>query len=92
MGRKPAVATVATEAHICNAQGKIEQLCEEVIQVNLHHTTLSAIHTGITHVQLFESEFIKFDITLAGHTIDSPIYGGIFKNKNWDKELIISWS
>eukprot|EP00957_Ditylum_brightwellii_P039905 3021174-Ditylum_brightwellii.AAC.1 len=91
-GTGPAVAPVATEAYICNARDKVVQLHEEIMQLNLHCTTLSTMRTGITLVQLFESEFIKLDSTVAGHTIATPICRGIFKDKNQDKEPIIPWS
>eukprot|EP00957_Ditylum_brightwellii_P177075 13489235-Ditylum_brightwellii.AAC.1 len=92
MGTEPALAPEATEAHIHDAQDKIVQLHEEVMQLNSCCTTLSAMCTGVTLVQLFESKFIELDSALAGHTIATPFCGGIFKDKNQDKELIIFWS
>eukprot|EP00957_Ditylum_brightwellii_P096348 7338235-Ditylum_brightwellii.AAC.1 len=53
---------------------------------------LSVRHTDMRPVKLFEAEFIELGITLAGHTIATPLFGDIFKNKNKDKEPIILWS
>eukprot|EP00957_Ditylum_brightwellii_P087925 6695806-Ditylum_brightwellii.AAC.1 len=48
--------------------------------------------TGITPIKLFESEFIKLDGTIADQSIAVVICGGVFKDKNQDKALIIPWS
>eukprot|EP00957_Ditylum_brightwellii_P161343 12284962-Ditylum_brightwellii.AAC.1 len=50
------------------------------------------MHTSITLVELCQSEFIELDSTLADHTIATQICGGIFKDENQEKELIIPWS
>eukprot|EP00957_Ditylum_brightwellii_P036567 2770617-Ditylum_brightwellii.AAC.1 len=50
------------------------------------------MHTGVTPVQLFKSEFIKLDGTLAGHTIATSVCGGIFRDENQDNKPIIPWS
>eukprot|EP00957_Ditylum_brightwellii_P000635 49313-Ditylum_brightwellii.AAC.1 len=91
-GIEPAVAPEATEAHICNAQDEIAHLHEKVVQLNLCHATISVMCTGITPAQLFDSDSIKLDSALLGHTIATQICGGIFKDKNQDKEPIIPWS
>eukprot|EP00957_Ditylum_brightwellii_P211334 15366058-Ditylum_brightwellii.AAC.1 len=39
-----------------------------------------------------EPTFIELNSTLEGHTIATLICGGIFKDKNQDKVLIIPWS
>eukprot|EP00957_Ditylum_brightwellii_P103291 7872358-Ditylum_brightwellii.AAC.1 len=46
----------------------------------------------MTPVKLFEAEFVKLDVTSAGHMIATLLCEGIFKDKNQDKEPIIPWS
>eukprot|EP00957_Ditylum_brightwellii_P071708 5451294-Ditylum_brightwellii.AAC.1 len=48
--------------------------------------------TGFTLVELFESDFIEFDVAIAGHTIALLICEGIFKDKKQDKAPIIPLS
>eukprot|EP00957_Ditylum_brightwellii_P040687 3079893-Ditylum_brightwellii.AAC.1 len=91
-GTEPVVATKATEAHVCKTTADLAQLQAEIEELNTHCTALSAMCAGITLVELFESEFVKLDGALAGHTIAKLICGGIFKDENQDKAPIIPWS
>eukprot|EP00957_Ditylum_brightwellii_P119300 9101502-Ditylum_brightwellii.AAC.1 len=69
-----------------------EEGMAEIEELNTCCVTLSTILTGITLVKLFESEFVKLDGTLADHMIATPTGGGIFKDENQGKALIIPWS
>ena len=89
---EPKVVTEVTEAHIHNATADLVQLQAGIEELNSHCAILSTMHTGITPFELFESEFVKLDGALAGQAINMPICGGIFKDKNQDKTLIIPWS
>eukprot|EP00957_Ditylum_brightwellii_P191987 14615577-Ditylum_brightwellii.AAC.1 len=91
-GTEPALGTEATKVHVYTATKEEGWLQAEIIELNKCCTALSTKHTGITPVELFQSEFIELDGAPAGHTIAMLICGGIFKDKNQDKELIIPWS
>eukprot|EP00957_Ditylum_brightwellii_P045419 3442815-Ditylum_brightwellii.AAC.1 len=58
--------------------------------VNTRHTATTV--PGVTPVDLFETECVKLDFTVAGHIIVTLLCGGIFKDKTQEKQLIIQWS
>eukprot|EP00957_Ditylum_brightwellii_P211792 15366604-Ditylum_brightwellii.AAC.2 len=89
MSTELAVATGVTEGNLCDATTDLAQLQAEIEELNACCTTLSTLHTGMTSVELFEYEFVKLDFALAGHMIATQLCGGIFKDKNQDKEPII---
>eukprot|EP00957_Ditylum_brightwellii_P167545 12754770-Ditylum_brightwellii.AAC.1 len=90
-GIESIVATDATESHICTTTTDLAQLQAEIEELNTGCTVLSTMRSGITPVELFESNFIKLDEALAGHMIAMSICGGIIKNKNQAKAQIIPW-
>eukprot|EP00957_Ditylum_brightwellii_P061776 4687852-Ditylum_brightwellii.AAC.1 len=91
-GTECMVATEATEFHLRDAAEDLVQPQVEMEELNACCTTLNTMRICITPVKLFQSEFVKLDGALAGHTIAMLICGGIFKDKNQDKAPIIPWS
>eukprot|EP00957_Ditylum_brightwellii_P135799 10357224-Ditylum_brightwellii.AAC.1 len=68
------------------------QVQTEIEVLNAHCTTSSTRCTGVAPVKLFETEFVKLDITLENHIIATLLCGRIFKDKNQDRALIIPLS
>eukprot|EP00957_Ditylum_brightwellii_P103909 7916829-Ditylum_brightwellii.AAC.1 len=92
MDTEPAIATEVTKDDLHDAAEDLVQLQAEIEELNTPCVILSAMRTGMTLIKLFESKLVKLDDTLAGHTIATLICGGIFKDENQDKALIIPWS
>eukprot|EP00957_Ditylum_brightwellii_P130723 9972923-Ditylum_brightwellii.AAC.1 len=91
MGTEPTAATEVTGANLCFNSAYLVQVGAKIVDLNQLLALLSTRCTYPTPVKLFEAEFVKLDVTLAGHTIAMLLCGGIFKDKNQDKELIIPW-
>eukprot|EP00957_Ditylum_brightwellii_P135975 10369784-Ditylum_brightwellii.AAC.1 len=89
----PAVETIATEGAIYNTEAEVMQLQEEIAELEARCKALR-LSTRPSRPELgtLFNDFVDLDAKIAGHTIAMPIFGGIFKDKNQDKELIIPWS
>eukprot|EP00957_Ditylum_brightwellii_P088702 6754937-Ditylum_brightwellii.AAC.1 len=93
MGSTPAATT---EVRICKSQEAALQVHTKIDRLEAHRAALSSRCTmttvpDMTLVKLVE-ECVGLDITLAGHTIVTPLCRGIFKDNTQDKQLIILWS
>eukprot|EP00957_Ditylum_brightwellii_P134447 10250143-Ditylum_brightwellii.AAC.1 len=85
-GSEAAVSTLTatTEACICKAEEAAAEAKADIDRLEPCMAPLSTRHRkttvpGVTRVKLFE-ELIELDVILAGHTIVTPLCGGIFED------------
>eukprot|EP00957_Ditylum_brightwellii_P166778 12694663-Ditylum_brightwellii.AAC.1 len=86
--------TETTEACIYKAEEDVQAEIEDLHDwwATLSTRCTMTVVPDVTPVKLFEMEFAKLDVILAGHKIVTLLCGGIFKDKTKDNQLIIPWS